>query len=147
MLSRGIDTGMDIDRQPVSGIGHVFRPDSKAELPACHRVGFRPAIENDQPVSDFRKGEQACHFQPVKDEPVINLIAHQRDMGMIGKAVYKFFDFSPRRHPAGGIGGELMMISRVFGVMRRAHPRRKSEIIFLTQGVRAGLRRWNAQPR
>ena len=122
---------MDIDGQSVGSIDHLFRPDSKAKPPACHCIGFRPAVENDQPVSDFGKAKQACHFSPVKNKPVINLIAHQHDTGMIGKAADKFFYFSPWRHSTGGLAGELIMISRVRDVMRRAHHQRKRQNHFL----------------
>ena len=92
----------------------LARPDRVAEAPAGHRVGLRPAVEQDQPVADRRIGEQADMLLAVIDHVVVDLVRHDRDVRATSPDPATSLSISAFGvTPPVGLAGELMMISRV----------------------------------
>ncbi len=108
-LARRIDAGPAVDGQLAHLVvevaaGVAVRPDRPAHAPAGHRPGLRPAVEDDQPVADFRELQQRAGGLAVIGHDVVDLVGHDGDMRMRRQSRNQLLDLGARRDAAGRIG-------------------------------------------
>ena len=107
ILRRRIDAGIKVHRELARIVVKLARPHRIAEPPAGHGVGFRPAVEQDQPVADRRIGQQAHVRLAVIDHVIVDLVRHHGDVGISLQSGDELVDFRLRRHAAGRIGRRI----------------------------------------
>src|ERR1700758_1228050 len=102
-----VSAARQIDRELARIVVKLARPYRIAEPPAGHGVGLRPAVEQNEAITDRRVAEQTDMHLAIIEHVVVNLVRHDGDVGKALETSHKLVDFGFWRHAAGRIGGRV----------------------------------------